>query len=84
MPKKFYNICHRTLAAAIDAVLWNEEAKMWFDFDILNKKQRIYFYPSNLFPLWAECYDVTRKEEVNHEALLHTLVRRSILLCTAL
>ena len=39
---------------------------MWFDFDILNKKQRIYFYPSNLFPLWAECYDVTRKEEVLH------------------
>jgi alpha,alpha-trehalase len=54
----------RVLAAAIESVLWNESAQMWFDFDIVNEKQRNYFYPSNLFPLWAECYDFTRREEV--------------------
>ena len=59
----FFN-SFRTLASAIESVLWNESAQMWFDFDLLNNKQRQFFYPSNLFPLWAECYDQTKKEQV--------------------
>ncbi len=44
------------LAAAVDDLLWNAAEGAWFDFDIVNDKQRIAFYPSNLAPLWAECY----------------------------
>ena len=53
------------MSEAIESVLWNESVQMWFDFDILNSKQRNYFYTSNLFPLWAECYDVTKRDQVS-------------------
>ena len=40
----------------INAVLWNEENGIWFDYDVREKKQRDIFYLSNMMPLWAECY----------------------------
>ncbi|XP_058459133.1 trehalase isoform X2 [Malaya genurostris] len=42
---------------AIDAVLWNEEEGIWLDYDLINKKHRHYFTPTNLSPLWTGCYD---------------------------
>ena len=30
---------------------------------------RRYFYPSNLFPLWAECYDTQNREKVAKSAV---------------
>ena len=44
---------------AIQNVLWNEEKGAWFDYDMISSSQRNdrnNFYPSNLAPLWAECY----------------------------
>ena len=41
---------------SINTVFWNEEHGSWFDYDTRSKKQRKGFYPSNLMPLWAECY----------------------------
>ena len=44
---------------AIQNVLWNNEKGAWFDYDTLHQRQRSdskNFYPSNLAPLWAECY----------------------------
>ena len=52
------------LQEAIENVLWLDEDKMWYDYDLENDKPRKYFYPSNLFPLWAECYDTEKKNEV--------------------
>ena len=54
---------------AIEAVLWMNEDKMWYDYDLENDKPRKYFYPSNLFPLWAECYDIGRKDELAQSAV---------------
>ena len=48
-----------SLQDAIESVLWNEEKGCWFDYDMKNGRQRSKkpnFYPSNLAPLWAECY----------------------------
>lgn len=42
---------------AINAVLWNEEVGAWLDYDLINKKHRNYFTPTNLSPLWTGCYD---------------------------
>jgi alpha,alpha-trehalase len=41
---------------AIYKVLWNNDQGAWFDYDLRLKKQRLNFYPSNVSPLWAECY----------------------------
>lgn len=42
---------------AITAVLWNEDQGIWLDYDLINKKHRNYFTPTNLSPLWTGCYD---------------------------
>lgn len=47
---------------AVDAVLWHEEVGAWLDYDILNAMKRDYFYPSNVLPLWTNCFDVTKRE----------------------
>ncbi|KAK2099565.1 hypothetical protein P7K49_020913 [Saguinus oedipus] len=51
---------YRTLRAqrlaALNTVLWDEEAGAWFDYDLENKKKNGEFYPSNLTPLWAGCF----------------------------
>ncbi len=41
---------------AIDKVLWNVDRGAWFDYDTKLSQQRVYFYPSNVAPLWADCY----------------------------
>uniref|UniRef100_A0A2A4JN84 Trehalase n=1 Tax=Heliothis virescens TaxID=7102 RepID=A0A2A4JN84_HELVI len=36
----------------IQAVLWNEEDAMWYDFNIRDNLHRRYYYSSNVAPLW--------------------------------
>ncbi|EEB20464.1 Trehalase precursor, putative [Pediculus humanus corporis] len=50
---------------AVTAVLWHSDLGIWLDYDIRNNIRRDYFYPSNLAPLWTECYD---KKSVNKVA----------------
>lgn len=50
------------LKKAINAVLWDEQEGAWFDYDLINKKLRKYFTPTNLSPLWVGCYDREDKE----------------------
>ncbi|MBN3307066.1 TREA Trehalase, partial [Amia calva] len=42
--------------AAVQAVLWDEETGVWRDYSLLSNTSRPGFYPSNLAPLWAQCY----------------------------
>ncbi|XP_075973557.1 uncharacterized protein LOC142974872 [Anticarsia gemmatalis] len=37
---------------AIQAVLWNEDEGVWFDYNLMNNQHRRYFYTSNVAPLW--------------------------------
>ncbi|XP_018343589.1 PREDICTED: trehalase isoform X2 [Trachymyrmex septentrionalis] len=48
---------------AIEMVLWHEEVGVWLDYDILNDIKRDYFYPTNILPLWTDCYDTTKRTE---------------------
>ncbi|XP_040048607.2 trehalase isoform X1 [Gasterosteus aculeatus] len=41
---------------AIESVLWDAERGAWFDFNLMTHSKRFEFYPSNLAPVWAECY----------------------------
>ena len=65
---------------AVKAVLWCEDEKMWFDYDLQNDKQRKYFYPSNLFPLWAECYEA-KDRTVIAESAVNYLKRTGAMKC---
>ncbi|KAK6617639.1 hypothetical protein RUM44_005227 [Polyplax serrata] len=42
---------------AVTKVLWVDEVGVWLDYDILNEKERDYFYPTNFAPLWTGCYN---------------------------
>ncbi|XP_076237500.1 trehalase isoform X2 [Calliopsis andreniformis] len=48
---------------AVTAVLWHDEVGAWLDYDILNDIKRDYFYPTNVLPLWTDCYDISKREE---------------------
>ncbi|KAM8904681.1 trehalase isoform 2-T2 [Spinachia spinachia] len=41
---------------AIESVLWDAGRGAWFDFNLMTLSKRFEFYPSNLAPLWAQCY----------------------------
>ncbi|KAL0840923.1 hypothetical protein ABMA28_014720 [Loxostege sticticalis] len=41
----------------IEAVFWDEEDGIWYDYDMVNGKHRKYFYPSNVSPLWMGAVD---------------------------
>lgn len=41
---------------AIDSVLWNDNEGAYFDYKLLQEEQNVQFYPSNVAPLWANCY----------------------------
>lgn len=49
----------------VQAVLWNQEDGIWYDFDIINNKPRKYFVPTNLAPLWTLCFDFTKSQEIS-------------------
>jgi len=54
---RFYHKQFVLWKRAIKQILWNEEEGIWFDYDLLNAKQRPFYYASNLAPLWARCWD---------------------------
>ncbi|KAJ9574970.1 hypothetical protein L9F63_007860, partial [Diploptera punctata] len=65
---KEYGAKAEEIKAAVTAVLWNDTLGTWLDYDILNNKQRDYFYPSNLAPLWTYCYNIVNQTEVSYYA----------------
>ncbi|CAG0896196.1 unnamed protein product [Darwinula stevensoni] len=60
----------KNLEDAIQAILWDPEEKMWFDYDVINRKQRKYFYLSNITPIWSEC---TGTHQTPEEAVRRTM-----------
>lgn len=51
------------LQVAIQAILWNEEDGIWYDYDLINKKPRKYFVITNFSPLGSYAFnesDVTK------------------------
>ncbi|XKL67138.1 hypothetical protein PGB90_010558 [Kerria lacca] len=45
----------------LQEVLWREDIGTWFDWDLINKKHREYFYVSNITPLWTGSYTMPKK-----------------------
>uniref|UniRef100_A0A672FUZ6 Trehalase n=1 Tax=Salarias fasciatus TaxID=181472 RepID=A0A672FUZ6_SALFA len=41
---------------AVEAVLWDAEKGAWFDYSLLTHAKHSQFHPSNLAPVWAQCY----------------------------
>ena len=51
-----YSQIYDHFVESIDEVLWNSTAGAWFDYHTKLGRQNPQFYPSNIAPLWANCY----------------------------
>ncbi|XP_006642243.2 trehalase [Lepisosteus oculatus] len=51
-----YDIALERRVKAVRALLWNEERGAWFDYNLLTNASHLAFFPSNMAPLWAQCY----------------------------
>lgn len=66
----------KKLDRAIQKVLFNETEGVWFDYDIEKDQHRLYFYPSNIFPLMTNC--CTTEKGPSTEKLLKYLNQSQI------
>ncbi len=65
------------LAEDMDRLLWCPEDGVWYDYDLMNKRQRRLFTPSNLTPLWTESFaSGTRSERAS--AAVHYLIKQDL------
>ncbi|ERL85426.1 hypothetical protein D910_02846 [Dendroctonus ponderosae] len=53
---------------SIQMVFYDENEGIWLDYDPVLKRSRNYFYPSNFAPLWAETYELSKREEYGRRA----------------
>nr|CAD2181084.1 unnamed protein product [Meloidogyne enterolobii] len=51
---KYYQEMAQNLTDSIDQVLYSKEDGVWYDLDLVEKKLRNKFYPSNIYPLLLE------------------------------
>ncbi|XP_026219255.1 trehalase isoform X1 [Anabas testudineus] len=49
--------------AAIESVLWDAERGAWFDYNLVTHSKHFEFYPSNLSPVWAQCFSLPEMGE---------------------
>ncbi|XP_055856236.1 trehalase-like [Episyrphus balteatus] len=64
-----YTLYAEEILEAIEAVLWNKKAGVWFDYDLINKKPRKYFVPTNLAPLWTNAFNIANSEIISKTVL---------------
>ncbi|XP_018408353.1 PREDICTED: trehalase [Nanorana parkeri] len=58
MASRFSEALNQRLKA-VQAVLWDPDLGVWLDYNSEHQKRNPNFYPSNLSPLWASCYEDT-------------------------
>ncbi|KAG9348389.1 hypothetical protein JZ751_002124 [Albula glossodonta] len=51
-----FELAHRARLVAVEAVLWDPQMGVWLDHNLLTDSLHPTFYPSNLAPVWAQCY----------------------------
>lgn len=54
---------------AVNELLWDEESGIWLDYDLINKKLRPYFTPTNFAPLWTNCFDKSQSAKITANVL---------------
>ncbi|XP_032571738.1 trehalase isoform X1 [Drosophila sechellia] len=59
------------LRLGIQEVLWNEEAGVWLDYDMINQKPRDYYTPTNLSPLWVKAFNISESEKISASVMAY-------------
>ncbi|XP_068146582.1 trehalase-like [Drosophila tropicalis] len=67
--EKHYQQIACRLVRAIRDVLWNEEAGMWFDYDITHNIPRPYYSITNFYPLWMRAFPITDRKKISKSVM---------------
>ncbi|KAK1153384.1 trehalase [Acipenser oxyrinchus oxyrinchus] len=51
-----FELALKNRVKAVRAVFWDESLGAWFDYSLQTNSSHQAFYPSNLAPLWAQCF----------------------------
>ena len=68
-----YEAVANDLTEAVEAVLWDPEDGIWYDYDFVNCISRKYFTPSNLVPLWTDTMSSDRRANLCERAVQYAL-----------
>uniref|UniRef100_A0A1I7VWU9 Trehalase n=1 Tax=Loa loa TaxID=7209 RepID=A0A1I7VWU9_LOALO len=52
-----------SISEALNAVFYNNTEKSWFDYNLRTKSHNVIFYPSNVMPLFTQCYSEIEYEK---------------------
>ncbi len=69
----YYERLADDLTEAVEAVLWDEEDGIWYDYDFVRGQSRKAFTPSNLVPLWSCTMTPERRPVMCQRAVQYTL-----------
>ncbi|XP_076256759.1 trehalase-like isoform X2 [Rhynchophorus ferrugineus] len=59
---------HQSLLNSTEALLYDKEDGIWYDYDRTLNKQRKIFFASNFAPLWSNCYNTSQKDSYGERA----------------
>ncbi|VDM19656.1 unnamed protein product [Wuchereria bancrofti] len=45
-----------SISEALNAIFYNDTEKSWFDYNLRTNSHKVIFYPSNVMPLFTQCY----------------------------
>ncbi|XP_046572734.1 trehalase-like isoform X2 [Haliotis rubra] len=77
---RYYSERYERRKDAIKEVLWNQKKGVWQDYYIPDQSLRDYFFPSNVFPMYAGCYGNTDAErEMMEEKVVSYLQAQNVL-----
>jgi len=51
-----YSTIFDNFVESIDQVLWSSSSNVWLDYNMKTEMPNPQFYPSNIAPLWADCF----------------------------
>lgn len=67
----YYSNIAKQFQRNINDVLWNDELKIWLDYDAKNQQHRKSFYPTNLTPLYTLSYDIHKTVDLALSAVAY-------------
>lgn len=63
----------------MNMIFWDQTDGVWYDYDLHAKRQRRYFYMSNLHPIWSGCYGPEGSRARTMEKLIKYLNNKGVL-----
>lgn len=65
----YYDEVARAFNDAVQELFWHEDVGAWLDWDLTFNQRRDHFVPTNLSPLWTNCYNRSDSVHISERVL---------------